>query len=200
MTFPAGSRNQARKSRQTCQDHKKDDALLLWPMLHNVTPACLPKSARLQHLSICRAYTCGLRAIDAWNGRALVQAFFVGAGVTRPVQLPWCNMWLLPRVAPPKPLGHVSALQGLPPTERCDGKSANASCCAHARWRVSAVVAHVHSRLRAAALQQSARVMPSNFERSGERMAPSFKLEIVSPVTRKLHAIHTSRITPVARQ
>jgi hypothetical protein len=42
--------------------------------------------------------------------------------------------------------------------------------------------------------------MPSNFERCGERMAPSFKLEIVSPVTQKLHVIHTSRITPVARQ
>jgi hypothetical protein len=51
-----------------------------------------------------------------------------------------------------------------------------------------------------AALQKSARVMPSNFERCGERMASSFKLEIVSPVPRKLHIIRTSRITPVARQ
>ena len=38
---------------------------------------------------------CGLRAMGACNGRALAQAFFVAAGVTRSAQLPWCDRWLL---------------------------------------------------------------------------------------------------------
>jgi hypothetical protein len=38
----------------------------------------------------------------------------------------------------------------------------------------SVFVTYVHERLRMAALQQSARVMPSNFERCDERMASSF--------------------------